>query len=88
MPKTGIIDRATLFNSIDLLRLRIPDGASQAWKDGYAAALLDVYDEAYCQPGCDLIEEFNKRYPGYGVLPRECIERTLRGLGEPAGEQP
>ena len=84
MPKTGIIDRATLFNSIDLLRLRIPEDASQEYRTAYAAALLDVYDEAYCQPEYDPCAELDKRYPGYGVLPRDCIERTLRGSREPA----
>lgn len=88
MPKTGIIDRATLFNTIDLLRLRIPEDASPEWKNGYAAALLDIYDEAYCQPGYDPTEELDKRYPGYGVLPRECIERTLKASVERAEGQP
>lgn len=41
-------------------------------RDGPAAVSalmrLRVFDPVY---------ELNKRYPGYSVLPRECIERTL-----------
>ena len=48
-------------------------------RDGPAAVSalmrLRVFDPVY---------ELNKRYPGYSVLPRDCIERTL-GVQSPRG---
>lgn len=42
---------------------------SYAWSD-FASVVEGL-------PAFDPIKELDRRYPGYGVLPRDCIERTL-----------